>query len=100
MLAVIFRAKIKKLDTEYLAMAQRMRELAINEYGCIEFTACSEGEQEIAISYWENAEQIKKWKQDPEHLAAQQLGRNKWYASYSVQIVEVQREYHANLCDH
>lgn len=97
MLAVIFRAKIKNLDAEYSAMAQRMRELALNQYGCIEFIACSEGEEEIAISYWETAEQIKLWKQDAEHLNAQQLGQNKWYASYTVQVVEVQREYRVDL---
>lgn len=97
MLAVIFRAKIKQLDEEYSLVAQQMRTLAMEQYGCIEFTACSEGDQEIAISYWENAQQITRWKQDTQHLTAQQLGRNKWYESYTVQVVEVQREYHADL---
>ncbi len=61
MYAVIFRATINKLDESYYRMAAQMRELAINEYGCTEFTAITEGEQEIAISYWQNQEQIKKW---------------------------------------
>ena len=33
MYAVIFRAKINQLDKTYLEVADRMRELAINEYG-------------------------------------------------------------------
>ncbi len=93
MYAVIFRAEILELDDEYSTMAKRMRDLAINEYGCIEFTACTEGKNEIAISYWENEAQIIAWKKNAEHLVAQSIGREKWYRSYTVQIVEVVREY-------
>ncbi len=92
MLAVIFRAEINELDDEYSAMTERMRELAF-EHGCKGFSACTEGTSEIAISYWDNESQIKEWKQNKEHLAAQELGRSKWYKSYNVQIVEIQREY-------
>ncbi len=93
MYAVIFRAVIKELDETYAEMAGRMRDLAINKYGCVEFTAVTEGKQEIAISYWDNQDQIKTWKQDPEHREAQKLGRSKWYKSYRVQVVEVIRDY-------
>ena len=93
MYAVIFRAKTKELDDEYYMMAKRMRELAINKYGCVEFTAVTEGSDEIAISYWESMEQIKKWKQNSEHLVAQKLGKEKWYENYTVEIVEVIRKY-------
>ena len=93
MYAVIFRAKTKELDDEYYIMAKRMRELAINNYGCVEFTAVTEGSDEIAISYWGSREQIKKWKQDSEHLVAQTLGKEKWYEAYSVEIVEVLEKY-------
>ena len=93
MFAVIFRAKINRLDEEYSLMAQKMRDLAISEYGCKEFSACAEGNNEIAISYWETESQIKEWKKNSKHLVAQELGRSKWYKSYTIQIVEVQREY-------
>ena len=96
MYAVIFRSKTKKLDDSYFEMAKRMRELAINEYGCLEFTAVTEGVNEIAISYWESLEQIKKWKQNSEHLVAQRLGQEKWYEDYSVEIVEVIDRYRKN----
>jgi heme-degrading monooxygenase HmoA len=36
---------------------------------------------------------IKKWKQDEVHQLAQRLGKEKWYTSYKVQIVEILREY-------
>jgi len=93
MYAVIFRADILELDAEYVAMARRMRDLAISEYGCVEFVACTEGNAEIAISYWESAEQIQHWKQNAEHLVAQEIGRSRWYRSYTVQVVEVVRAY-------
>ena len=96
MYAVIFRAEINELDGAYSEMAARMRELARTKYGCTEFTAAREGDYEIAISYWENLDQIKAWKQDAEHLVAQELGRSKWYTSYQVQIVEIMCEYSKN----
>lgn len=93
MYAVIFKAEINRLDKSYSETALRMRELAINKYGCTEFVAVTEGNHEIAISYWENQEQIKKWKHDAEHLVAQELGRSTWYKTYKVEVVELIREY-------
>lgn len=79
MYAVIFRAEINELDEAYADMAAHMRERALNKYGCLEFTAVTEGKHEIAISYWESQKQIKAWKQDSDHRKAQKLGRSKWY---------------------
>jgi len=93
MYAVIFRAKINKLDARYAEMALQMRAMAISKYHCNEFISVTEGDQEIAISYWQNQEQIKQWKQDSKHLVAQKLGQEKWYKSYTVQVVEIIREY-------
>jgi heme-degrading monooxygenase HmoA len=91
MYAVIFRAEIAQLDAEYLATAARMRELAMERYGCRDFTACTEGNREIAISYWDSEEQILAWKRDREHLAAQKKGRTSWYASYTVEVARIER---------
>jgi len=57
------------------------------------FTSCSEGNKEIAISYWPSLEAIKGWKKDIEHLQAQKLGKEKWYSAYQVEVVEVLRQY-------
>jgi heme-degrading monooxygenase HmoA len=93
MYAVIFRAKSGIQDSEYATTVGRLRELAFERYGCREFVAVTEGDQEIAISYWENEAAILHWKQDSEHQLAQELGRAKWYESYTVQVVEIKREY-------
>ncbi|MCG9711750.1 antibiotic biosynthesis monooxygenase [Shewanella insulae] len=93
MFAVIFRAKVAKLDARYAEMAAQMRQLAIDKYHCLDFVAVTEGEQEIAISYWRSEADIQAWKQDGEHRSAQQLGREAWYESYKVEVVEIMRQY-------
>ena len=93
MFVIIFRASIRQLDTEYSQMAARMRELALSEFGCLEFHTVSEGQQEVALSYWPDEASINAWKAHPEHRQAQQLGRERWYESYSVQVAEIARHY-------
>lgn len=99
MYAVIFKAEMKAtlLDkqsdeyAQYADLAARLRERAQKEYGCLEFTSCTEGNKEIAISYWPDVESIKAWKNDVEHLKAQQLGKENWYQAYKVEITKVIR---------
>ncbi len=93
MFVVIFRAKTRKLDEEYFTVANRMRELAIEQFGCLEFAAVAEGSNEIALSYWPDEASILAWKSHAAHQIAQQLGRKQWYESYSVQVAEISREY-------
>ncbi len=93
MFAVIFHAEVAQLDEEYFAMAKRMRELALAEYGCFDFVATTEGMREIAISYWPSLEHIQRWKLNTQHLQAQQQGKTRWYKSYKVEVVEVLRTY-------
>jgi heme-degrading monooxygenase HmoA len=90
---VIFRAKVRSHDAEYAEVAARMRELALGEFGCIEFHSVTEGGDEVALSYWPDEASIRAWKAHPEHLLAQQAGRERWYESYAVQVARVTREY-------
>jgi len=95
MVVVIFRAKVRALDKEYSQVAARMREIALEQFGCLEFYSVTEGSDEVALSYWQNEADIKAWKSHPEHVLAQQTGRERWYESYSVQIAAISREYHS-----
>lgn len=97
MYVVIFRATVGALDAEYAEAIILMERLALEDYGCLEFVSMMEGDQRIALSYWESEEQVKHWKQNSEHLQAQGNGRKKWYQSYSVQVARVEREYAFNL---
>lgn len=93
MYVVIFKAQIRELDSEYSHTAGAMRELAEKEYGCLNFHAVTEGNQEVALSYWPDLESIRAWQQDPQHQQAQRRGQQSWYKNYTVEIAEVQREY-------
>jgi heme-degrading monooxygenase HmoA len=99
MYIVIFRAQVQTLDAEYSAMANQLRRLALDHYGCLAFAAVSEGDCEIALSYWPDENAICNWKQACEHLLAQQYGRERWYRAYSVEIAQINRRYAFNLTD-
>ena len=96
MYVVIFRAKVRPLDDEYFRVAARMRELALTQFGCVEFQSVSEGNDEISLSYWADEASILAWKQHAEHVIAQQLGRERWYESYRVEIAAITRRYQHN----
>lgn len=89
MFAVIFKATIAEFDDEYYQTADSLKKLAFEKYGCLDFTAVTQGHEEIAISYWQSERHIRNWKNDPLHRLAQARGRDKWYQSFSVEICEV-----------
>lgn len=93
MWVVIFRARVRVLDEDYARSASRMRELALGEFGCLEFVAVTEGRDEVALSYWPDEASIRAWKAHPEHLLAQRHGRERWYESYTVQVARISRAY-------
>lgn len=93
MFAVIFKATTKSLDEHYSDMVANLRSLAFDQYNCVDFVTLAEGNEEIAISYWNSLDDIKHWKQDATHLLAQKLGQEKWYKAYRIQVVEIHRDY-------
>lgn len=93
MFAVIFRALSGNQEPNYGETAAKLRDLALQGYGCIDFVAVTEGEQEIAISYWKDLESIESWKKNSEHAVAQKCGRKDWYKSYTVEVVEIKKQY-------
>ncbi len=96
MYVVILKATVGELDQEYKDALEQMKILAFEQYGCLEFTAMMDGNIRLALSYWENEDQIKKWKQNIEHLKIQNQAQNKWYKTYSVQVAKITREYGFN----
>ncbi len=92
--AVIFVANPADDMRDYDATVARMAELAAGMPGYlgIEFAREAAG-GEIVVSYWRDEAAIAGWKQHVEHLAAQRRGREQWYASYSIRVARVEREY-------
>lgn len=93
MYTVIFKAQINQLDNEYYQTAAKLRQMAQDKYDCLDFFSLNENDQEISISYWPDQEAIDRWRKDPEHQAAMQKGKSKWYCSYEVKILQIERSY-------
>ncbi|MFD2168330.1 antibiotic biosynthesis monooxygenase family protein [Thalassotalea euphylliae] len=93
MFVVIFRAKVVEFTPEYSELAATLRQLAFDKYNCIDFSAVTEGKDEIAVSYWHTLEDIKAWKTDTTHKYAQSKGQKHWYSDYQVDICEINRTY-------
>ncbi len=88
---VIFRARIRALDEDYFRTADRMRELARRDCGCLGFQASTAEGMETAISYWPDAAAIAAWRDHPEHARARQTGRERWYDGCSTEVLELPR---------
>ncbi len=90
--AVIFTSTKIETANNYADVANKMLELVATQQGFIGVES-ARNEIGITVSYWESLEDIKNWKNNAEHLIAQQLGRDVFYKSYTTRICKVEREY-------
>ena len=80
-------------DDIYHMTADRMVLLAQRQQGFlgVEWVQGDDGIG-ITVSYWVDREAIANWRQNAEHLAAQALGRQEFYAWYRIRVAEVLAE--------
>lgn len=90
--AVIFTSIRTNEDNGYALMADKMVELAKLQKGFLGMDSARENVG-ITVSYWESLEDIQKWKGNIDHTLARNLGREKWYSSYTVRICHILKEY-------
>ena len=90
--AVIFTSKLNSNTNGYHEMSIQMETLAKQQPGFIEMVS-ARNEIGITISYWETEKDILAWKANLDHLQAQKMGKEVWYASYKVEIAKVERSY-------
>lgn len=96
MFVVIFRSQRSDgHDALYGEWSQRMSQAVTEIDGYVSHTSFRDPEtrEGVTVAYFESEESIHKWREFPEHLAAQQLGRESFYLSYSVEVAEVVRAY-------
>jgi len=93
--AVIFTSTQNQNIEGYEEMANKMERLAKQQPGYLGMDT-AKNEVGITVSYWKSLEAIKHWKQQAEHVEAQQKGRNNWYSWYHIRICKVEREYEFN----
>lgn len=90
--AVIFtNVQSEELDG-YGEMADMMLALAQQQPGYLGFESARDG-LGIAVSYWQDEASILAWKSNLAHLAAQRMGKQKWYSHYKTRIAKVERDY-------
>lgn len=90
--AVIFSSLKSSEDTGYAETGARMMDLASQQTGFLGVESAREA-LGITVSYWRDLDSIKQWKQNIEHVEAQQKGKKQWYDSYRVRIAKVEKEY-------
>lgn len=90
--AVIFTSLRTAGDHGYGSMAKHILELASEQDGFLGVESARE-EIGITVSYWRDLDSIRKWKENSEHLVAQEKGRSLWYKAYKVRIVLIERDY-------
>lgn len=96
--AVVFTSQ-RRLDRSaaddgYEAMADRMAELAHQQPGFREMVSVRGADGVgVTVATFDSEQDAVAWKQHPEHLAAQRLGRERFYEWYELQISEVTRAY-------
>lgn len=90
--AVIFTNILDGHDKRYEETAKKMVELAQLQEGFLGIES-ARNEIGITISYWKDLESIKKWKEQSDHMAAQQMGKEQFYKTYKTRISLVQKDY-------
>jgi heme-degrading monooxygenase HmoA len=77
----------EQLDARMTALVQTM-------VGFVSVTgyASDDGDQ-VAMIRFTSLEALRAWREDPEHVVAQQRGRDEFYASYRIEVCEVVRAY-------
>ena len=54
----------------------------------------AEDGEKLSLIEFDSHESLAAWRENAEHLIAQQLGRQKYYAEYHLQICDLVRESH------
>lgn len=90
--AVIFTSLRTEGDQGYAEMAERMVALAQKQPGYLGIESVRSGIG-ITVSYWKDLDSIRAWKNNVDHMEAQRMGHEKWYASFMTRIALVERDY-------
>jgi heme-degrading monooxygenase HmoA len=96
MIVTVFRSRLMPgFKDEYVALADRMNQLAQATPGYISHKGfwADDGERETIVEF-EHEEGQRAWRTNAEHMAAQRLGRSKYYETYDVQVCNVLQEAH------
>jgi heme-degrading monooxygenase HmoA len=95
--AVIFEVEPRPgREKDYLDIAAALRsELdKIDGFISIErFQSLAKPGKLLSLSFWRDADAVRRWREHSEHQGAQRKGRNEIFADYRISVVTVERQY-------
>lgn len=97
-IVTVFRSRLKPgVDADYAVVARRMNELATEMPGYVEHKSfqAEDGERVTIVTFADQSSH-DAWRNHPEHRAAQEQGRERFYSEYSlvVALEQSRREFH------
>jgi heme-degrading monooxygenase HmoA len=80
---------------EYEEWSNRMDDLVATMPGYIGHSSFRDDatHKGVTVSYFRSMAELVAWKQVPEHLEAQALGRAVFYLEYEIEVAEIVRHY-------
>jgi heme-degrading monooxygenase HmoA len=96
MIVIVFRSRLREEvdQEELLKLGEYMYRLASDMPGFISYKDfMAEDGEIVTIVEFESLETLAAWKEHPEHLKAQQRGRDEFFSEYHIQVCQPVREY-------
>jgi len=97
MMVVIVEFELRAgAESKFESALKHMQEQVKQYDGFLGEAPCCRRDNEhkfVTLFYWRDRESMKAWREDPEHLEIQQLGREKIFAWYKIRVCELEREY-------
>ena len=90
MIVAIFRARVRPENAErYYALADKVAVIARSMPGFISWKAytAADGER-VSIHEWDTPEHLRAWREHPEHVKVQELGRQDFYEEYTLYVCD------------
>lgn len=103
MIAVLFEVFLKEEHkSEYLQIASKLKLKLEEMEGFISierFASLQDSNKILSLSYWENEESIKQWRNLMVHREGQAQGRNHIFNDYRIRVGQIIRDYGMNERD-
>lgn len=97
MYAVIFEVEPKSgHEGDYLDIAAALKSdlEKIDGFVSVErFRSMSNDGKILSLSFWRDADAVKRWREHAKHRLAQAQGRNAVFANYRISVAAVDRQY-------
>jgi len=97
MFVVVFEVEPRPgREEEYLALAAELRPEVEKIDGFISverFQSLAKQNRLVSISYWRDADAVRRWREHTRHHMVQLQGRGAIFADYRITVAEIERQY-------